>query len=470
MQPDKPNTQVMEQIVAELACLQSKVIVLDDDPTGTQCANGVYAYFSWDEPTVEQMFKDGNRVSFIMTNSRALSQRETRKLHRELMEAVCAVSKRLGREFFIVSRSDSTLRWNYPVETDEIASVMREHGMAPDAELICPCFFEGGRVTEHGIHFLTSNDKLVPVSQTEFARDRTFHFEHSDLTEYIVEKYENAGIAYDRARIRRVDIDLLASGDQEVIDRLFTEASGYDKLVIDSTGYRTLARTVLACLRAMRQGKRFIYRGAASFLRLLMDEPFIPLLDAAELSRGSGTGGLIVAGSHVANTTRQLERLGQAGLVQTIELDQRLALDERAFEDEVRRVSTEVSTLLEHGKSVCLQTRRERVDVPGGTEAQQLELANRIADGLVGVVDGLTVSPRYLIGKGGITSHSIGALASGGKPVTVLGQVLPGIPVWRTSSDARLPDMPYIVFPGNVGSPDDLYTIVKELETQDENR
>ena len=38
-----------------------------------------------------------------------------------------------------------------------------------------------------------------------------------------------------------------------------------------------------------------------------------------------------------------------------------------------------------------------------------------------------------------------------------MGQIQPGVPVWKTDPDCRFPDIPYIIFPGNVGNTDTLY-------------
>jgi uncharacterized protein YgbK (DUF1537 family) len=45
----------------------------------------------------------------------------------------------------------------------------------------------------------------------------------------------------------------------------------------------------------------------------------------------------------------------------------------------------------------------------------------------------------------------------------VLGQVRPGVPVWRLGPETRFPGLPYVVFPGNVGGPETLAEIVAEL-------
>ncbi len=54
--------------------------------------------------------------------------------------------------------------------------------------------------------------------------------------------------------------------------------------------------------------------------------------------------------------------------------------------------------------------------------------------------------------KGGITSTDIATKALSIKRAIVLGQVVKGISVWHTDASSKSPYMPYIVFPGNVGT------------------
>ena len=44
-----------------------------------------------------------------------------------------------------------------------------------------------------------------------------------------------------------------------------------------------------------------------------------------------------------------------------------------------------------------------------------------------------------------------------------MGQIQPGIPVWKLGPESRFPGLPYIIFPGNVGSDDTLKKVVKIL-------
>ena len=84
----------------------------------------------------------------------------------------------------LVSRSDSTLRGHYPVETDVIAEELGPF----DAHFLVPAFFEGGRITRESVHYLLVNGIETPVHETEFARDSVFGYRHSYLPDYVEEK------------------------------------------------------------------------------------------------------------------------------------------------------------------------------------------------------------------------------------------------------------------------------------------
>jgi uncharacterized protein YgbK (DUF1537 family) len=102
-----------------------------------------------------------------------------------------------------------------------------------------------------------------------------------------------------------------------------------------------------------------------------------------------------------------------------------------------------------------------RVERPEGMD--DLEVARVVSESLVTIVRGIASRPDFVIGKGGITSSDIGTRGLGAERAIVLGQVRPGVPVWRLGPETRFPGMPYVVFPGNVGGPDTLAEIVMEL-------
>ena len=85
----------------------------------------------------------------------------------------------------------------------------------------------------------------------------------------------------------------------------------------------------------------------------------------------------------------------------------------------------------------------------------------RNSDSLCRIVSGLRARPRFLIAKGGITSSDTATRGLGVRRAMVLGQLLPGVPVWELGPESKFPGMPYVVFPGNVGQPESVAEAIR---------
>jgi uncharacterized protein YgbK (DUF1537 family) len=79
----------------------------------------------------------------------------------------------------------------------------------------------------------------------------------------------------------------------------------------------------------------------------------------------------------------------------------------------------------------------------------------------------LPIRPAYIIAKGGITSHELAQLGLGCRRATVLGQMAAGVPVWRLDRAETFENIPYVVFPGNVGQTGTLAELVEHLAAYD---
>ena len=168
----------------------SRIIVLDDDPTGTQTVHDVPVYTRWTTDVLEQALTAGDRVFFLSTNSRALSPDKANELAFNIGRDLVAAAREIGfdpRNLIVASRSDSTLRGHYPGEVD---ALLRGLNRQPDGVVIAPFFPEGGRYTVDDVHYVDQSGDLVEAHRTEFARDPDFGYRHSDLKEWIEEKTE----------------------------------------------------------------------------------------------------------------------------------------------------------------------------------------------------------------------------------------------------------------------------------------
>ena len=108
-------------------------------------------------------------------------------------------------------------------------------------------------------------------------------------------------------------------------------------------------------------------------------------------------------------------------------------------------------------------TRRDRLDLDTDDADRQLEISVKISDAVTSVIARLSVQPRFIIAKGGITSSDVGTKALRVRKAMVMGQIAPGIPVWMTGPESKFPGMPYVIFPGNVGADDTLRRAVEIL-------
>lgn len=448
-----------------LKTLNKKIIVLDDDPTGVQTVHGISVYTGWSPGSIRTGFEEENNLFFILTNSRSLTSGESRSLHEEIARNILKAAGETGRDFIIVSRSDSTLRGHYPLETQVLKDTVEGNsGLKFDGEILCPFFKEGGRYTIGNVHYVADGDRLIPAGQSEFARDKTFGFVSSHLGEWCEEKsagtYRKDGVTY-------VPLESLRAMDVDGIEKSLLNIRGFNKVVVNAVDYDELMVFALAFLTAVSKGKRFILRSAASLVKVLGGIPDKPLLTAGELiKKDEKNGGLIIVGSHVNKTTRQLDMLKTLPNVEFIEFNQHLVLDPEAIKKEIERASSLCTSLITSGRTAALYTRRDRLDLDTADREEQLNISVRISDAVTAVAASLGVQPAYIIAKGGITSSDIGVKALKVQKAVVAGQISPGVPVWITGGESRYPGMAYVIFPGNVGKDETLRDIAAALTSR----
>jgi uncharacterized protein YgbK (DUF1537 family) len=235
--------------------------------------------------------------------------------------------------------------------------------------------------------------------------------------------------------------------------------------VVNAASYRDLEVFVLGLLRAEAAGRRFLYRTAASFVRVRGGLAGRPLLTTAELyptGAASQAGGLLVVGSHVRRSTEQLETaLRRLPDLRPIELQVSRVLDEATRQGEIDGALSEIERALRGGQSVALYTSREVVTA--GDRSANLLLSQRVSAALVEIVRRLSVTPRFLIAKGGITASDLATEALGVRRAMVPGQVAPGVPCWLLGPGSRFPGIPYVIFPGNVGTAETLAQVIELL-------
>ncbi len=426
-----------------------KIVVLDDDPTGVQTVNGISVYTDWTEESIAAGFAEENSMFFILTNSRAFSAEKTRAEHKKIAERVSAAAKKFGKDFIIVSRCDSTLRGHYPLETQTLRETLEACGKKIDGEVLMPFFKEGGRFTIGDVHYVQEGDYLTPAGETEFAKDKTFGYSSSNLAAYVEEK---TGGAFKKSSVTCISLDELRGGDVDKISARLANVRDFNKVIVNAVDYVDVEIFALALLKS---GKNFIFRTAAAFTKIIGGVADKNLLTRSELvDEKNPNGGLIIVGSHVKKTTAQLDELKKISSVAFIEFD---VSDLGAVDKIIRQAEENIS----RGQTTAIYTSRKVLDV--GSAEKNLAASVNISDALTSIVNRLSIRPKFLIAKGGITSSDVGTKGLGVKKALVLGQVAAGIPVWKTGEESKFPGMSYIIFPGNVGNVDTLKNIVEML-------
>ena len=204
-------------------------------------------------------------------------------------------------------------------------------------------------------------------------------------------------------------------------------------------------------LLAERAGMSFLFRTGPSFVRALSGiGPRAPLRGEEIRPAGARGGhGLIVVGSHVDRTSRQLAALRAQGGSIAIELDVPSVVS--AAGDVAAATARRVAGAL--GRSdVVLYT--SRAVLPGRDAADGLAIARRVSAALAGTVRAaLAAKPAWVIAKGGITSHDVAVHGLRIRRAEVAGQLFPGlVSVFRPIDAApEAVGMPFVVFAGNVG-------------------
>ncbi|MGA9991987.1 MAG: four-carbon acid sugar kinase family protein [Thiobacillaceae bacterium] len=430
--------------------MNPKIIVLDDDPTGSQTVHSCLLLTRWDVATLKAALTDSAPLFFILTNTRGMDATRAAEVTREVCDNLKVALADYAGPVLFVSRSDSTLRGHYPVETDVMNAALGPF----DATLLTPAFFEGGRITRDSTHYLLVDGKPVPTHETEFARDSVFGYRTAYLPDYVAEKTAGRVAAKDVARLTLADLRGGTAGAW--LAALHGNAVG----VVDGetpADYQLFADAVLAAAAA---GKRLLFRSAASLLTALAKLPPQPVAgdSFSTLVRDQQPGAVIV-GSHVAKTTAQLSALLKERGVVGLPLDvARLPAENAAVIDEL---TTNIAHAHANGLTPVVFT--SRAERQFASVAERLAFGEAVSGTLMDVVRRLPPTFGFLISKGGITSND---MLSSGLALTasrVLGQILPGVTVVQTPPEHRLPQIPVVIFPGNVGGEDALVEAYRRL-------
>jgi uncharacterized protein YgbK (DUF1537 family) len=434
---------------------QPKIIVLDDDPTGSQTVHSCLLLMQWDIDTLRDGLRDSAPIFFILTNTRALTPDEAKNVTQEVCHNLKrAIELEDIQEYLVVSRSDSTLRGHYPLETDVIAQELGEF----DAHFLIPAFFEGGRITRDSIHYLLVNGVETPVHQTEFAQDSVFGYKYSYLPDYVEEKTKGKITA---DKVERFLVDDIRKGTQNRLRQLQHNQC----VVVDGENQQDLDKFAQDLLQIAQEGKKFLFRSAASILTSLAGLGKQPIsAEAMAKYKPTDNSGVIIVGSHVKKTTQQLKQLLQQPDIIGIEIDVTILRDNLLDRDQIIKSALEkVTQALNDNKTPVVYTSRQELSFPDIDT--RLEFGKQVSAVLMDIVKGLPADIGFLISKGGITSNDVLSDGLALKEARLLGQILAGCSVIITPENHHLfPNLPVVLFPGNVGDDNGLVTAYQRLK------
>lgn len=430
----------------------SKIIVLDDDPTGSQTSHSCLLLTKWDEGTLKEALLDASPIFFILTNTRGMSALKAEDLTREVcvnLKKSLSTLKAEDNEIspILVSRSDSTLRGHYPVETDVIASELGGF----DAHFLVPAFFEGGRFTRDSMHYLMVDGKETPVHETEFANDSVFSFSTAYLPDYVEEKTKGKIKANE---VERFLLDDVRGDSSERLAKLENNVC----CAVDCETQKDLNNFAKYLNLATTKGKRFLFRSGASLLTALanLKPQEIPQEEMSKYCVSNNKGALII-GSHVKKTTSQLENILKLDDISPIEVDVNKISDELL--DEIIDKAN-----MAHKSNLHIVVYTSRVEKAFSSEKERLEFGEKVSSFLMQIVANLPKTLGFMISKGGITSNDVLSKGLELKTSRVLGQVLAGCSVVKCPSNhKRYPNMPVVIFPGNVGDDNSLVVVLRRL-------
>ena len=437
-----------------------RLLVLDDDPTGSQCVAGIDVAFAEDPSIPVAALAEPDSACFVLTNTRALDEDRAIAVNRDLVRDVLGAGIP-AEGLHVVSRSDSTLRGHVIAEPLAIADELADHGVQVDAFVLCPAMIEAGRFTEGDIHFATVGGQVVEVAETDFARDATFGYSRSDLREFLAER---SGGTLAAADVLSISLEDIRSGGPSRVRDLLAGARGRRWVVVNATEYADMDVVAEAMAQLEAQGRTFVTRCAPSFVRSLTGQAGARVVDADTITIPADrlAHGLVVVGSHVGLTTTQLRAVQSRGTLAEVEIDVPAVLGEhreRHLAEVARRVRQELT------RSDCvLYTSRDLVRTDDAAES--LEIARSVSDAVVDVVRQVrTARPAWVVAKGGITSHEVAAGGLGIRRAVVEGQFWPGQVSLFSAQEAPADvlEMPYVVFPGNVGGEQALADVVDTL-------
>ncbi len=424
---------------------------------------GIPEITRWGDEDLRWAFDQPTGGFFVLTNTRGLNDDEARATVLDVARAVRRVSDQLGVGYSLIARGDSTLRGHYPLETDALIDLAAASGAPYDALLLAPAYLAAGRITSGDVQYVRDGESYVPVGLTDYAQDASFGFRSSNLRQYVEEK-THASIPADD--VQSLSLEDIRIGGVERVRDVLLGCRNAAPVIVNAVDESDLDVVVLGLIDAERAGGRVLSRTGPSFVAARLGlAPRPPLRHSDIYPNGERPGhGLVIVGSHVELTTRQVDRLiSEVPGMAIIEVAVPRLLDNSQAGAELDRCGEALVSALKRSDTM-LVTSRERV--VGDTGPSSLRIAQTVSAALSALTARAVgeVPVAWVVAKGGITSSDIATEGLSIRRATVVGQLFPGIvSVWvhEGGDGTDLDGLPYVVFAGNVGDESSLASAVR---------
>ncbi len=450
-----------------------KIIVFDDDPTGSQTVHGCPLLLKWDSQILKKALTNNSPLVFLLANTRAMSP----LLAEETLRTICKALLQIFQEedfsiqdFLIVSRGDSTLRGHGVLEPDILNEILGPF----DATFHVPAFFEGGRTTVNGLHLLNG----LPVHQTVFAKDRIFGYSTSHLADWLEEKSGGKIMSKDVLHLNIELLDEAAKSELGISNliRWLLELESNRMVIVDAAIPQHL-NSFAQAIRILIRKKKFLFRSSASLISSLANLPLnqytkkdlISLRVVNQL--GESKPGLISVGSHVKLADQQLVKLLTNSQCQGVEIPVKKIsdiLEDQRGHDQLsvlhRELMDESIKILDAKITPVFYTSRGEYFFP--TAQERITFGLKLAGFMAQLIVDLIPRIGYIISKGGVSTHILLSKGMNLDFVNLKGQLLPGLSVVCPDSKTRIGELPILTFPGNLGDENTLGLAWETMETK----
>ena len=389
------------------------IIVLDEDPSGAQGVFDVPVLTHLDAQSIRAAIDQAPPLLFILTNSRTLTTTQTVQLHQDLGN----ILKEYGDEIIIISRSNSSLNERFPLETETLKTALD----IPEAPTLFIPFLETRQqLTLHDTHYF-----LEGGGEGELT--------HSYLPDALRKNSQQ------KIPIHSISLEELRSRDlSEKLDALPPSSI----CIVNALSLHDLTPVSLALHQSKR---RFIIRSASTFVQSLAGIASRPTLSPWQMQdlEPNPNGGLIIISPDRPQNCPQLNHLlKHAPRLSALKLSIPDILNSTfKLSETVKSVQEALSS----GQNLILFTSHTSNDKP-----DKRTIDKKISDVFTSLIRELTLRPSFIITANSPASSDIATNGLGIKTAQVLGQILPGIPIWTIGNETPHPGLACLIFPSEV--------------------